>query len=240
MRSYVIIPARLKSSRFPRKPLQSAYGKSLLQMTYERASLVPGIDGVIVATPDQEIMDEVDRWKGTAYWTGESCPTGTHRAAEAVKQLDGQVKIVNWQVDEPEIDPSSVKRMLDALSDTVIMTMTADLPSGLFEDPNQTKAIVSNGRCLWFSRAHMNGSQAHVGVYAYHKSLLLQLGNLKPTRYSLAENLEQLAWLENGYVVNTIHLDELPVSVNCMADWLRLVSRSEPLFTSSPTAGPNS
>ena len=199
----IIIPARMDSKRFPGKPLCPIAGKPLLQWTYERAKQ-SSADGVIVAG-DAEIYRWVQRhqpdWKFVP--TPAILATGTHRCADAIRQLPYGLKnitrIVNLQVDEPMIDPIDLDFLLNSDSlGLCIDTLIVKNPT----NESFTRAIYSeiSGECHWFSRVHLSQWQ-HVGVYGYSPTVLNMLGGLQPTTHSRTVSLEQLAWIEHGFKI---------------------------------------
>lgn len=204
-----------------------AGGKTLVQWTYEQATEVGAT--VIVATPDAEIARAVSKFGGQARITSDDFPTGTHRVAESCNWFRGHFTCVCWQVDEPLIHPTMVVDLFKAAKtdQSSIHTLVSPLSKSDYDNLHQTKAIHSRGMCHWFSRVPMAGSKAHVGIYAYDSVLLKKLGRLRPTTYSLAESLEQLAWLEAGYPIRGIEISQTPLSVNTASDWLRFRKQVE-------------
>ena len=221
----IIIPARLASHRFPGKPMAEVKpGVPLVRAVYDRAKQTAA-DHVIVATPDREVAqyckDNGMVWRPTR----PDHPTGTHRCAEVLRQFKEGVEVstvVNWQCDEPMVPVDVVNKLLT--SEPTITTLVGEDEWGLDSDPNVVKVVVSHisGRCHWFSRAPMAGAFCHCGVYAFDPCILEDLGRLKPTRYSMAESLEQLAWIEHGYVINGQMMGDLPFSVDTPADLEKL------------------
>ncbi len=157
MRVYGLIPARLQSSRLPRKLLLSETGKPLLQYTWEAACRATSLAGVIIATDSPEIVDAVSEFGGRCELTGEH-PSGTDRIAEVVRRscLDADA-VVNIQGDEPEIDPSNIDAVVAALAadpNSEMATLaTPILDRRQLEDPSCTKVVIAeDGRALYFSR----------------------------------------------------------------------------------------
>jgi len=231
-RAVIVIPARMASGRLPGKPLLEAGGKPLVHHVYDRAKRTVACR-VVVTSPDREVCRYCDA-NGMAWFPSRpDCPSGTHRVAEVAARfkLDANVGlVVNWQVDEPMLDPADVdglirKHVLGYHREAV--TITAPIDEGQARDENTTKAIeLADGRVQWFSRAPMRGAVGHCGIYTFWLSMLLTLGNLRPSRHSEAEGLEQLTWLENGYAVRAHRIESLPPSINTEEDfrtWKRLV-----------------
>lgn len=233
MRTLIVIPARMASSRFPGKPLAKLPdGVALVDHVYKRAERTSA-ELVVVGTPDQEIMAYCVRHGMACLLTSAEAQTGTHRCAEVLKHYnDYQFDIVvNWQCDEPEIEPTWVDDTAK-LCDDLGRIMTLACPTAEPDrDPNQVKAVVSShsawGRChsctcLWFSREWLPLAWLHYGVYAFPAATLRELSSLEPTPLSQAYSLEQLAWLEKGYTMVAYPILRPVQSVNVPDDILKM------------------
>ena len=220
MKVVAIIPARFASTRFPGKPLVEIDGKPMIQRVYEQASL-SAVDDVVVATDDQRIFDAVVSFGGKVVYTNENHPNGTCRCEEALMGLDEQFDaVVNVQGDEPFIDPSQINQVVSLLkNEAQIATLVKaiDTEETLF-DTNKPKVVLSEtGQALYFSRQvvpfirdepkenwlSVNTFYKHIGIYGYQVEVLKQLVKLKPGKLEDLEKLEQLRWLENGFVIKT-------------------------------------
>ena len=215
-----IIPARLGSTRFPRKVLQTIEGKPLIRFVYERAKKAKRVDRVIVACDHESIKQCVESFGGEAILTALHHTSGTDRIAEVAKQLDCEL-IVNLQGDEPLMRSEVIDQVVMALQrDASCVMATACVPKDDPEElanPNVVKVIKDqNGWALYFSRAPIphtrdGGSSRffkHLGLYGYRRDFLLRFQRLAPSALEQIEKLEQLRALENGYrikVVETIH-----------------------------------
>ena len=222
MKTIIIIPARMGSSRFPGKPLAPVNGIPLVHWTYNQARRLSNL--VIVATPDREIAHYCEKnnlaWRPTMIHH----PTGTHRAAEVIRQMrDGAVGqkdlVINWQVDEPFVDPNDVAQFNRRFG---FKTLFGELRDHLLFDSNLVKVAVGDqNRCLWFSRAPMRGAKEHIGVYGFEASKLIELEKIEPTSLSKAESLEQLTWIEklpNDWITGFPIEGEIPLSINTPED----------------------
>src|SRR6056297_2704914 len=155
MRVVGILPARLTSSRLPRKPLLAETGKTLIQHTWEAASQATSLDEVIVAADCEELADVVRTFGGRVELTGEH-PSGTDRIAEVAKRCCPEAEIiVNIQGDEPEIDPAHIDDAVAELSshlDWQMTTLVTPLKDReLLLSPNVVKAVcAADGRALYF------------------------------------------------------------------------------------------
>lgn len=205
MKIACVIPARLKSSRFPRKILAALHDKPLIQWVWEAARTVSFFDSVTVAVDADETAEIVQSFGGRTIMTSEKCPTGTHRLCELLDKIDADV-IVNWQGDEPFLHEQMIEQLLQtAQSDhadiwTLKKKMTT--PEDI-QSPHNTKVVTDkNGYALYFSRSpipyHDTVYYKHIGIYAYTKSALEQLAHLPSSHLAEVEQLEQLNFLYHG------------------------------------------
>ncbi len=217
-RTLIVIPARMASKRFPGKPMAMVCGKPLVHRTYLRAEKA-GANLVVMTTPDDEIEQYCYNNGLTCIASPLDCLTGTHRCSEVANREDGYDVVVNWQVDEPLVEPIWVDRLVAEARDRwMICTLIAPIGNNQWQDENVVKVSVSNDYCHWFSRGHLRGALGHIGVYAYPRETLLELGRLKSTALSQAEGLEQLVWLENHFPIRAVQVGRLPLSINVPKD----------------------
>jgi 3-deoxy-manno-octulosonate cytidylyltransferase (CMP-KDO synthetase) len=215
-----IIPARFASTRFPGKPLAILNGKPIIQHVYENAA--KGLDAVWVATDNSRIAQAVTNFGGQFVMTREDHPSGTDRCAEAAELLSAEHDfdvVINIQGDEPFVRPEQIDALescfADAKTEIATLVKVIDSEEVLF-NPNRPKVVVGrNQAALLFSRQtipHIRGVHkdqwldqhefySHLGMYAYRKDVLQQITQLAPSKLELAESLEQLRWLENGFVI---------------------------------------
>lgn len=212
-----VIPARLASTRFPRKVLASETGKPLIRHVCERAALARRVSRVVVATDADEVAAAVRAFGGEAVMTREDHPNGTSRLAEAaaILGLAPDALVVNVQGDEPEIEPAVIDAAVDAIERTGAEVSTIGSPFAPGEDaanPNLVKVVRrADGLALYFSRAlipHRRDAGGfaepplrHVGLYVYRAAFLAAYAGLSPTPLERTEMLEQLRVLEHGYRV---------------------------------------
>lgn len=221
MRVLGIIPARYASSRFPGKPLIDLKGKSMIQRVYEGAKKSTRITEVIVATDDQRIVEEVQRFGGKVMMTNESHPSGTDRCAEVASHFPDMDVVINIQGDEPLVDYRQLEQLIDAFVEpkTDIATLgNLSLTQEDVDNPNRIKVVVNaKNSALYFSRSaipnsyHSKGNplenypyMRHIGLYAYRSSVLQELTKLEPTALEKIESLEQLRWLYHGYSIQLV------------------------------------
>jgi 3-deoxy-manno-octulosonate cytidylyltransferase (CMP-KDO synthetase) len=237
--SYIVIPARLASTRLPRKLLLRETGKSLLQHTYEAAARATRPVGICVATDHEEIMADVQSFGGRAVMTSPSHTSGTDRVAEVAGPLAHVDILVNVQGDEPELSGQSIDRVIELLEDNPDVPM-ATLATPIrnrtqLEDPACVKVVRdARGRALYFSRsviphprdwnddllrAELAYFHQHVGLYAYRRAFLLELTKMAPSRLEQLERLEQLRVLEAGYPIVVGVIDEPTSGIDTIEDY---------------------
>ena len=216
MKFIAIIPARYASTRFPGKPLAMLGGKLIIQRVYEQACKV--LDEVYVATDDERIQKAVEGFGGKAVMTSTNHKSGTDRLEEAATKIgtDADV-IINIQGDEPFIQKSQLETVKALFDDpqTQIATLGKPFESmGAVENPNSPKIVCDvKGYAMYFSRSvipYVRGKEKeewlkafpylkHIGLYAYRREVLHEVTRLPQSPLEIAESLEQLRWLQNGY-----------------------------------------
>ena len=213
-----IIPARYSSSRFPGKPLAKLGGKAVIEHVYRQVSSV--MTDVFVATDDQRIYDAVEAFGGKAVMTRTDHQSGTDRICEALDKVGGNFDVViNIQGDEPFIQKSQLETVMQCFDDsrTQIATLGKYFESiEAVQNPNSPKIVLDNDSyALYFSRSvipFVRGKEnaewlshfpflKHIGLYAYRTDVLREISRLPPSSLELAESLEQLRWLQNGYKI---------------------------------------
>jgi 3-deoxy-manno-octulosonate cytidylyltransferase (CMP-KDO synthetase) len=216
MKFTAIIPARYASTRFPGKPLAILGGKTVIQRVYEQAVSV--LDDAYVATDDERILQTVEAFGGRAVMTRSDHKSGTDRIEEAVTKIGTTADvIINIQGDEPFIHPSQIETLCRLFDDpqTQIGTLGKRFESmEAVENPNSPKIVTDvKGFALYFSRSvipFIRGRQRdewfgqypflkHLGIYAYRREVLGEITKLPQSSLEIAESLEQLRWLQNGY-----------------------------------------
>ena len=233
-----IIPARYASTRFPGKPLARMGGKPVIQRVYEQVAGV--LDDAVVATDDERIRDAVRAFGGRVEMTSPDHRSGTDRCWEAYcKQGREYDVVVNVQGDEPFIRPSqleAVKRCFDDPA-TDIATLALPFPhDGSYADlanPNRPKVVMdAQGNALLFSRQvipFIRGKETdewpaafsfhtHIGMYAFRADVLRKVTRLPQSSLELAESLEQLRWLQNGYNIKVGITHAATVGIDTPAD----------------------
>lgn len=239
MKFLALIPARYASTRFPGKPLAMMAGKPMVQRVYERVASV--VTDVAVCTDDVRIADAVRAFGGRVVMTSESHRSGTDRCAEAYRNLGWDADVViNVQGDEPFIASEQLESIMGIFTsrpDTEIATIVRrfDPASGVdaLFNPNTPKVVTdARGNALYFSRSvipYLRGVDkdewpdrfeylTHVGLYAYRAETLQQITRLPQSPLELAESLEQLRWLQNGYRIATAVTTSPTIGIDTPAD----------------------
>jgi 3-deoxy-manno-octulosonate cytidylyltransferase (CMP-KDO synthetase) len=218
MKSVAIIPARLASTRLPRKMLREIAGTPLIGVVYEAVRSSQLLDEVIIATDSEDILEVCCKHKWTALLTSAVHRSGTERVHEVANAITADV-YVNVQGDEPLTRPEHISTLLEVMQDSAVQVGTVKTLCSEAEinNPNAVKVVTdSAGRALYFSRATVpfdrDGIQPryfkHLGMYAYRKPALDRFVSLPESALEKMERLEQLRFLENGipvYVGETPH-----------------------------------
>jgi 3-deoxy-manno-octulosonate cytidylyltransferase (CMP-KDO synthetase) len=242
--SFVVIPARLASTRLPRKLLLRETGKSLLQHTFEAARRAKKPAGVIVAADHEEIAAEARSFGGRVFMTSPQCASGTDRVAEAAAQLPQADILVNVQGDEPELSGEAIDRVVELLErneQAPMATLATPIRErSKLDDPACVKAVIAGGRALYFSRAAVPHAREwrdellaaeppcfyqHLGLYAYRREFLMQLARWPRTPLEQLENLEQLRVLEHGHSILVGVVDEPSIGIDTPEDYRAFVRR---------------
>lgn len=212
MRTLVVIPARLGSTRLPRKPLADLHGRPLIAWVIERVQAARGVDEICVATDSPEIAAAAERAGARAELTSAAHPSGTDRVAEVAARRSDAALVLNVQGDEPLLPPSAIEALRAALVEGVprgieLATLARPLEDDEASLPQVVKVVrAEDGTALYFSRALVPYARApglvpplaHVGLYGYTRAALARLATLPPTALERAEGLEQLRALGHG------------------------------------------
>lgn len=215
-----VIPARLESTRLPKKLLRTINGKPLIQFAYEHAKGAKSVGRVVVACDHEAIKSCVESFGGEAILTGMHHTSGTERIAEVAEKIPAEI-IVNFQGDEPLMRPEVVDQIVGLLRDDPDCKMSSACirkkDAAEFANPNVVKVTKDRaGYALYFSRSpipHDREKRAvdyfkHLGIYGYRRRFLLQFVKWGPSLLEEREKLEQLRVLENGFrikLVETVH-----------------------------------
>ena len=217
MKVIAVIPARLASTRLPRKMLREIAGETLLGRTYDAVRACQRLERVIIATDSDEILQFARRKGWDAQLTSAAHRNGTERVHEISASVAADV-YVNVQGDEPLIRPEHIPSLLELMEDPSVQVGTLKTPAAPddVDNPHAVKvATDASGRALYFSRATIpfdrdrTGARyfIHLGIYAYRKAALDRYCALAESPLERSERLEQLRFLENGIA---IHVAETP------------------------------
>lgn len=248
MKITAIIPARYGSTRFEGKALADICGKPMIQHVYERTVRSTTVSDVIVATDDERIAAAVRKFGGRVEMTSTGHETGTDRLAEVAARIDSDI-IVNVQGDEPLIEPAMIDEAVEPLlsDQSVVMSTLKSRIKTLhdFLSPNVVKVVTDwEGYALYFSRSPLPNFRdkwndlkdekfssgkllcyKHIGLYVYRRDFLLQFSQMSPTYLELAEKLEQLRVLENGYRIKVVETSHESIGVDTVADLAAVVEK---------------
>ena len=230
----ILIPARLASTRLPRKPLADIAGKPMIIRVAQRAAQ-SAIDEVIIASGDIEIIECAKDYNIKSIKTHKTHISGTDRIYEALTLLPNASSyeyIVNLQGDLPNIAPNYINIVLEILEKTKadIATLGALIKTNDEKANSNTVKIIASSvpyyphalKALYFTRAvapYGDGDlYHHIGIYAYKRSALEKFISLSPSPLEQRESLEQLRALENGMNIAVALVDECPIGVDSLQD----------------------
>lgn len=232
---HVLIPARLASTRLPRKPLADVAGRALILRVCDRAREA-GAASVHVATDSEEVASVVSADGAAVLMTRSDHRSGTDRLAEAASQLGLSAAdiVVNLQGDEPEMPPACLRQVAALLAsqpDARMATLWRSMESETeWRNPNVVKLVTDDrGRALYFSRSPVpyvreggwpgSAARAHLGLYAYRAGALAEWRSLAPSELEILESLEQLRALSAGWVIACARAEEaVPAGIDTPED----------------------
>jgi len=219
-----VIPARMASTRCPGKPLIDLAGKPMVQWVFEAVQQASIPSDIVIATPDQVIVDAAQQFGARGVLTRDDHPTGTDRIAEVAETLpaDGYI---NVQGDEPFILPESIDACAApvARGEAQMASVYDWVEPGDESNPNVVKVVINlKHQALYFSRSaipHLRGEMngrpmKHVGLYAYTRRVLAAFAAWPPSPLETAEVLEQLRFMENGIAIHMSYAPGTPLAVD--------------------------
>jgi 3-deoxy-manno-octulosonate cytidylyltransferase (CMP-KDO synthetase) len=235
MKTLTIIPSRLSATRLPGKPLLKINGLSIISHVFKRAQEA-NIGEVVVATEDQEILDDVTKNGGKAIITSNNHKTGTDRIYEAFKKLDIRDVdlIMNLQGDEPAINIDDIINLNKKMTvyQTQMGTLAADINDYKdLENENIVKVITkknlkdedfSSAENFLRNSSKKNNIYHHIGVYCYSAETLEKFVKLKQSQNEINNRLEQLRALDNNIIINVALAKSSPIGVDTEEDYLAL------------------
>ena len=227
MKSLVIIPSRLNSTRLPEKPLILIKGKSLVSRVYHQVKKCKNKTDILIATDNEKIVDHVKSFNGEVVLTNEKHISGTDRCNEAVQSLNKTYDlIINVQGDEPIINPKIIDEIIntfDNINDEII-TVAKESNNPIDMNNEHIVKVEFNSKMIAedFFRKSKNKNEnlfyKHYGIYAFKPSILKEVCDLKPTQNELNNNLEQLRWLDNNYKIRIMKTKFRNVSIDTKED----------------------
>lgn len=240
MKKVIIIPARLDSSRLPKKVLLDLKGKTVIQRVYEQCLKVKNVDGVYIATDSIEIKEVCETFTNNVIITKSTHKSGTDRIGEAVSAIDCDI-VINVQGDEPFIEPSLIEALVNSFVNSEISMSSAMSKINNVKDLQNTNVVKVvtdlHNNALFFSRSLIpfprdvkeisiakeviEESQffRHIGIYGYRKDFLLHFVNLKQSYLEKVEKLEQLRALENGFKIKMIEANSSLIGIDTQEDY---------------------
>ena len=209
-----VIPARLKSTRFPNKILTPINDKPMVMHVYERAKESEKLDDVIIAIDSSETEEALKQFNPNIKMTHPDHLSGTDRVAEVVKDMDVDL-ILNIQGDEPMLDSSIINQLVECFDDELVDMATIGstvIDNSDYLNPNSVKIIINeNGFASSFCREikdhQIGGYYHHVGIYGYRKDTLLRFTMLDQSINEINFNLEQLRALDNEIQIKVAMTD---------------------------------
>ena len=237
LKSIIIIPSRLKATRLPHKPLLKINGKSLIIHVLEKA-ISSGVGDVYVASPDDEILQEVKKNNGQSIKTSDIHKTGTDRIYEAFKKLNmtSVDYVINLQGDEPLIDIQDIRNLVirSIKINSEISTLACEIKDkNVYKDKNIVKVTTfeklkknNASNALDFERSfdkkkNINIYQ-HFGIYMYRKDILKKFVSLSQSENEKKLNLEQLRALDNNIKIDVILSPNQPIGVDTEKDYIEI------------------
>ena len=235
MKTLTIIPSRLSATRLPGKPLLKIKGLSIISHVFRRAQEA-NIGEVVVATEDQEIVDDIVKNDGKAILTSNNHKTGTDRIYEALQKL--KIKdvdlIMNLQGDEPAINIEDIislnKKMIN--NQSKMGTLAADIKNiKNLENENIVKVITkkdlnedefSEAEIFLRNSPNIDNIYHHIGIYCYSTETLKKFVKLNQSKNEIEKRLEQLRALDNNININVAHANSHPIGVDTEEDYLAL------------------
>lgn len=222
-----VIPARMDSTRYPGKPLCDIHGFSMIEHVYRRTRMSESIDGTYVATPDEEIREEIESFGGDVIMTG-SHPRASDRVAEAAEELDTGIVVV-MQGDEPLVYPDMLDDAIAPIRNEPDVKVTnlakPILNEEEYRDPNNVKVVVDEDwNAMYFSRAPIpyvhEGSYEAASVYhqvcviPFEREFLFEFTDMAETHLEKVESIDMLRLLENGHDVRLVENERQTYSVD--------------------------
>jgi len=231
MKTIAVIPARLKSTRLPRKLLQDLGGKPVIVRTYENIAKMKIFDQVLIATDSEEIAEVVSSAGAEVIMSRKKHECGSDRIAEAIEDISADL-ILNVQGDEPFVSAEELKSLIDVFSNDTIYTISLaslmhPIKGDHVLDPNNVKVVIDEeNNALYFSRAPIpflrgdgiTEAMKHIGVYAFRRNALLDFYHSEAGRLENIEKIECLRYLERGHKIKMVRVNQPSIGIDTQQD----------------------
>jgi len=237
MKAVAIIPARMKSTRFPGKPLAKIHGMAMIGHCYLRTRMCKKLLDTFVATCDQEIADYVNSIGGKAVMTKTSHQRASDRTAEAMLKIENDIGVnldlvVMVQGDEPMVTPEMINLSLQPFSEdnsvNVVNLMGIINSVEEFKDPNEVKVVVDKSSdAIYFSREPIPSRKKsdtdvkmlkQICIIPFKRDYLIKFNSMEETELEKAESIDMLRVIENGEKVRMVYTDAIIYSVDTKFD----------------------
>ena len=227
-----VIPARIESTRFPRKILADIEGKPMIAHVAERALEAEMLDKVIIAIDSEETQKALSSYKFDLVMTDIGHKSGTDRVAEVAKAIDEAEIIINIQGDEPLLNPIVIDKLIKLFDDpTVAMSTAVSRNIGVkdYLDRNIVKVFLDeNQNAYSFKRdiydSEIGGVFRHVGFYGFQRETLFEFSSLSPSKNEIENSLEQFRALDNGIKIKALITNSEQLAVDMPEDLDRVIS----------------
>ncbi len=218
-----IIPARLHSTRFPKKILADIHGKPMVVRTADQVSKCSKLDRVIIAIDSEETYEAIKEFNYDMVMTSVEHKSGTDRVAEVIEGLHDVGVVINIQADEPFINPDLIDRLVESHLDPEIEMSTlvsTQMPAKDYDNESVVKVFLDEDNfAIDFKRKSIS-KYKHLGIYGFTKKALLDFVSLEQTANEKSRNLEQMRAIDNGIKIKSVLTSEDFLSINTLEDLL--------------------
>lgn len=218
-----VIPARLHSTRFPKKILTDINGKPMVIRTAEQVSKAKSLDKVIIAIDDNETLEALNGFNYDIVMTSKEHQSGTDRISEVIEKISNIDIIINIQADEPFINPELIDALVGAHQEPEVQMSTivsTKISKNDFNNESVVKAFLDNNNFAFDFRRKCAADYKHLGVYGFTKEALLSFVSYGQTNNEKNRNLEQMRALDNGIKIKAVLTNEDSLSINTPLDLL--------------------
>jgi len=233
-KNLIVIPARLKSTRLPRKILLDLDGKTVIERVFDAASKSLKQDKIIIAVDDEETLTECLKFTSNVMMTQNTHDSGTMRIKEVISTYSEYINIVNVQGDEPLINHQLIDDLFQELeNNNTVVSAYYNINKADAEDINNVKVVLNNNsEALYFSRSLIPYDREnqypdlkykqHIGIYGYKKELFNKMENFVHTDLENIEKLEQLKILFNDIPIKMVYTQDKPIGIDTLEDYKKV------------------